>query len=73
MSDTTIWSITLESSIAILFVSIMNIQSSITLLENIYNTGVTHDNCNVFIAKATGDSMGPDMFGNFYFTKLQNC
>ncbi len=47
VSDTIFWSITLESSIAILFVSIMNIQSLITLLENIYSTGVTHDNWNM--------------------------
>jgi hypothetical protein len=33
---TTIWSITLESSIILLELSIM-------LLENIYSTGVTHD------------------------------
>ncbi len=50
----------------------MFVESSITLLENIYSTGVTHDNCNKFIAKTTSGSMGPDMFGNFYFTKSEN-
>ncbi len=24
------------------------------LLENIYHTGITHDDCNIFIVKATG-------------------
>ncbi len=43
----TSWSITLESSITLLELSIM-------LLENLYSTGITHDYCNMFIVEATG-------------------
>ncbi len=34
--------------------SIMRIEMSITLLQNIYNTGITHDDHNMFIELATG-------------------
>ncbi len=57
---TTSWSITLELSIMLLESSIMHPEQSIMLLEpsfllleNIYTTGFTHDNHNMFIAQAT--------------------
>jgi hypothetical protein len=34
--------------------SIMLPESSIMLQENIYSTGVTHDDLNIFIVQATG-------------------
>jgi hypothetical protein len=50
----------LESSTMLLESPIMLLESSIMLLENIYNTGITHDDChmrdhNMFIVQATGD------------------
>ncbi len=47
MSDATIWSVTLEPSITIL-------DASFTLIYNVYGTGVTHDDRNMFIVQATG-------------------
>ncbi len=35
-------------------VSFMLLETSIMLLENIYGIGVTHDDQNIFIVKATG-------------------
>jgi hypothetical protein len=32
----------------------MLLESSIMLLENTYSTGVTHDDCHIFIVQATG-------------------
>jgi hypothetical protein len=43
----------LESSIMLLESSIMLLESSIILPENIYSTGFTHDNCNMFIVQAS--------------------
>ncbi len=37
-----------------LWSSIMLLESSIMLLENIYSTGVTHADPNMFIVQATG-------------------
>jgi len=42
----------LDSSIMLLESSIMLPESSIMLLKNIYSTGFTHDNCNMFIVQA---------------------
>ena len=38
------------------------LQSSITLLENIYSTGVTRDDCHITMAKATGLSVTKNLF-----------
>ncbi len=51
VSDATIWSITVESSIVIL-------EASFTLSYDVYSTDVTYDdhqidNCNIFIAQTT--------------------
>jgi hypothetical protein len=35
-------------------VSFMLLESSIMLLENIYSTGITNDDCHIFIVQATG-------------------
>ncbi len=35
---------------------IMLQESSIALLENVYSTGVTHDDCNMFIVQATDET-----------------
>ncbi len=42
VNDATSWSITLELAITLLELSIM-------FLENIYITGITHDNCHMMI------------------------
>ncbi len=47
VSETTIWSVTLEPSTTIL-------EASFTLIYNVYSTGVTHDDRNMFIVQATG-------------------
>ncbi len=46
VSDATIWSVTLKSSLMIL-------ESSFTLIYDIYITGITYDNCNMFITQST--------------------
>ncbi len=43
VNDATSWSITQASSIMLPESSIMLLKSSIMLLDNIYTTGVTHD------------------------------
>ncbi len=47
VSDTKIWSITLELSIMIL-------EASFTLIYDVYSTGITYDDRHVFILQATG-------------------
>jgi hypothetical protein len=50
INDDTSWSVTLESSIMIL-------ESSISLLDNIYSTGFTHgEHHNMFIVQAKGET-----------------
>jgi hypothetical protein len=46
--------VSLTVFISLLGSSIMLQESSITLLENIYSTVITLDNCNMFIVQATG-------------------
>jgi hypothetical protein len=46
VSDATIWSITLESSITIL-------QASFTLICDVYSTGISYDDRDMFIVQAT--------------------
>jgi hypothetical protein len=46
VSDAKIWSFTLESSNMIL-------EASFTLIYYVYSTGITYDNCNIFIVQAT--------------------
>jgi hypothetical protein len=45
-SDATIWSITLESSITIL-------EASFTLICDVYGTGISYDDRDMFIVQAT--------------------
>ncbi len=47
VSDATISSVTLEPSTTIL-------EASFTLIYNVYSTGVTRDDRNMFIVQATG-------------------
>ncbi len=47
VSDATILSVTLEPSITIL-------EALFTLIYDVYSTGVTHDDRNMFIVQATG-------------------
>jgi hypothetical protein len=50
MSDATIWSITLKSSITIL-------EASLKLICDIYSTGITYDNLNMFLVQATEEDL----------------
>jgi hypothetical protein len=45
--------ITLEVSFMLLEFSVHFLESSIMLLENIYSTGITHDDHQIFIVQAT--------------------
>ncbi len=49
VSDATIWSVTLESLLMILMI----IKASFTLIYDVYITGITYDNCNMFITQST--------------------
>jgi hypothetical protein len=49
INDDTSWSVSLESSILIL-------ESSISLLDNIYSIGFTHGEHHMFIVQATGEA-----------------
>jgi hypothetical protein len=42
LSDTTIWSVTLESSITI-------VEASFTLICEVYSTGITCDDCQLIV------------------------
>jgi hypothetical protein len=44
VNEATSWTVTQESSVTLLESSFMLQESPITLLENIYSTGITHDN-----------------------------
>jgi len=46
VSDATIWSVTLESSITIL-------EASFTLIYDVYSTGITYDDRTMFKTQAT--------------------
>jgi hypothetical protein len=60
VSGTTIFGHCLRSSFTLLELSIMLQVSSIMLLENIYSSGLTHDECNdryMLIVQATSGSV----------------
>ncbi len=49
VNDATSWSIILEPSIMLLELTIALLESSVMLLDNIYSTGITHDDHHVMI------------------------
>ncbi len=65
VNDATSWSVTLESSIMLL-------ESSIKLLENIYSSGVTHDDCHLRMSYFYSTDHR-DLFYNHFMLVIYNC
>ncbi len=43
----------LQDVVSRMLVILVTLEVSFMLLENIYSTGITHDDCNIFIVQAT--------------------
>jgi hypothetical protein len=54
----------MQLSIMLLELSIVLLELSIMLLENTYSTGVTHDDCNMFIVQALGSTFPASLVQN---------